>query len=288
MKWTLFAVAGICGCLMMAGCDLINPAEKVPTNVHVDSFTFSNPNPVQTGTASHKITCVWVYFNNNPVGVFDLPATFPVIMDGPGTLQIVPGVTYSGLNDFQTLYPFYAAYQMQLDYKPGETVTAKPETRYNTDIKFNYKEDFEIGNSFIKLYDEDSALIRIEDNAYVFEGGASGYMYVRSSGPVKSENIVSSGAGFPISTGQSYLEIDYKSSVPFSIGLQSTNVSGTNDAEYIISVRPSNGVWKKMYVGLQSYTGSFKGVAYRVLLKAFLDGQTEGYVAVDNIKVISY
>ena len=59
------------------GCNIINPHEQTPTYIHVDSFVFQYNSAVPF-TTSHDIRTVWAYYNNNPVGTFDLPATFPV------------------------------------------------------------------------------------------------------------------------------------------------------------------------------------------------------------------
>src|SRR5690348_12276879 len=65
--------------MSMQNCNTINPRETTPTYIHIDSFR-TKPG------FSHKITAVWVYYNNSPVGVFDLPATIPVMASGTGKL----------------------------------------------------------------------------------------------------------------------------------------------------------------------------------------------------------
>ena len=62
--------------IIFPACNLINPKEQVPTYLHLDRFTFSNPDSSYTGSSSHDIPSAWVYVNDQPVGTFDLPAPF--------------------------------------------------------------------------------------------------------------------------------------------------------------------------------------------------------------------
>src|ERR1700761_424190 len=71
----------------ISGCNVINPKEAVPTYIHVDSFRFTPANYELQGASTHDIRTVFAFYNNNPIGVFDLPATFPVIATGTGKLE---------------------------------------------------------------------------------------------------------------------------------------------------------------------------------------------------------
>ena len=50
---------------------------------------------------------MWAYYNNNPIGAFDLPCTIPVVTTGAsGTLELAPGIAMNGQNDLLAAYPF--------------------------------------------------------------------------------------------------------------------------------------------------------------------------------------
>src|SRR3954469_7333951 len=101
----LFVV--IAACFMQQGCNIINPAEPTPTYVHIDSFNMQG-NVNVTGTNSHKITNVWVYYNNHSMGVFNLPVTVPIITEGTnGVLRLQPGIDANGFSTIEIPYPFY-------------------------------------------------------------------------------------------------------------------------------------------------------------------------------------
>src|SRR5690606_21936475 len=117
-----------------------------------------------------------VYFNNTPVGIFDLPVTFPVMATAPGTLTVLPGIDFDGLRGYQVIYPLYRGHDTALAPAPGATINYTPATGYNSDVALRFNEDFDGGtgsdNSFDK-YSGDAALVNT-GSAEAFEGNGSG------------------------------------------------------------------------------------------------------------------
>lgn len=273
----------------VTGCELINPDESTPTYVKIDSFQVNINNPVKEGSAAHNITNAWIYYNNDLVGIYDLPCNIPVITEGDAAeLAIIPGITLNGLVDLQPPYPFYRVDTTTLYSKPGSTVQLQPQTSYLSQTEFRYKEDFEVNSSFEPLITGaagETAIRRTNDPQYVFEGGGSGLIQLSSSQPV-SESICKE--GFDLPQGESYVEINYKCSVPFVLWAYTTLKDGTDVQDYIFGVKPTD-TWKKIYIELATFTGNYKGTDYKLIIKAsLLEGATEGYVALDNIKVVSF
>lgn len=281
---TLLFVAGV----LFSSCDIINPTELTPTYVQIDSFNFQDKDPEATGSISNEITAVWVYLDGNPLGVFDVPSTFPVLISKDSKLTVGPGVVYSGLKNYQALYPFYAFDTMTLKVNPGEVTNFKPKTNYVDGLNFPFKEDFEVGNKFVRLvpdYEQDTSLARTSDVDKVFEGGGSGYIYLDGAHP--SCQMINNTA-FKIPIGTTYLELDFKCSVPFEIGLFANRANGSQDYRYFQGFNPKN-EWTKIYVALESYTNAFQGKEYLLMLKAVLpEGQANGYVLMDNLKIVTY
>lgn len=275
--------------ILLSACNIINPTENVPTYVKIDSVVLDIDNPTLQGSAAHGISSIWIYYNNSPVGIFDIPCNVPVITEGErGTLSVAPGITLNGLVDLQPQYPFYSFDTIPLNSVPGGTVNYTPTTSYTKAAKFPYKEDFEVSNSFVALtpeLDNDTSISNTRDKALVFEGGGSGYIQLNTSYSF-SESINTT--GFPIPRGEAYLEINYKCSVPFEVGLYNTLNTGVDVYEYIMGIKASD-TWKKMYVELGTYTGKYPGKDYKVLIKTSLpDGMSSGYVLIDNIKIVTY
>ena len=150
------------GCsLFWQGCNSNNSATPVPTYIHIDSFHFvsgtvhpynlaaSTPTLLQNYvlTNSHQTNVAWVYYNDNPVGIFDLPATFPVITNGTGVLKVFPGVAADGENNDIINYLFYQSDTFTFVPQPGKTIVHEPITTYNTGDVVGLIADFENGKS---------------------------------------------------------------------------------------------------------------------------------------------
>jgi hypothetical protein len=237
---------------------------------------------------TNKITGAYVYFNNQLVGVYDLPADVPVIADGPGTILVNAGIDFTGMKNFMAVYPFYNSDSFSLTPAPGKKHVFNPVITYRSAAQIRYKEDFEVGNTFIATnadLTDDTTLVRTNNPSLVWNGkGGSGYIYLTNSNKYSS-NINNS--SFPIASGESYIEIDYKCSVEFQVGLQAMS-AGSPIIEPIATIK-SNEKWNKLYIGLQTMTSKYPTGPYRITVTAELpDGQTEGYIIIDNIKVISY
>jgi len=260
-------------------CDTINPAEKTPTYLHVDSFQFI-PTP-NTGTASHKIVAVTAYVDYVPVGTFDLPANIPVLAEKSGQLLLMPVVSYSGLRDVVVPYHFYRADTSTFTPKPGQTIFYTPKTHYLDSSLVFVHEDFESGNSFVGL--QGDTLRRTSDPKYVFEGSYGGVVELKDS--LYSESIMSLPFTAATLSAEAYLEINYKGTAAFVIGLQTT-VSGTNVSQYLYGFNPRSD-WNKVYVGLQDFLTQYPRSTYRVVLKVQRQDDQPGYVAFDNFKLVT-
>lgn len=261
-------------------CNIINPVEKKPTYIYIDSFQFEgNPN---MGTSSHDITNVKVTFDNQTLGVFDLPANIPLIADKTGVLILTPGVSYSGLKDVQVPYDFYTIYTEDFTPSPGNTIAVHPTTGYYSDTSYNLLiEDFESSNSIVLVTGSDS-LYRTKDSSEVFEGKYSGKVTVSSAD--YTELALSNTFTAPSET---FLEINYKCTVPFLIGLQATSSTGGSDIlMYLYGLKPSD-EWKKAYIGLQDFIVNYPGLTYTLVIQVNPDKASEGYALFDNLKVIS-
>jgi hypothetical protein len=251
--------------------------------VHVDSFSFvSIPG---TGTSSRKITNVLAYWDYAPLGVYDLPADIPVLADKPGSLMLMPGVQYSGMSDRIVAYPFYQADTGTLTPSPGQRVTLYPVTRYYNDTLLRFTiEDFETGNAFVHI--DGDTLKTTSDPQYVFEGNRGGVILLKDSASATSIlstffNMASTGSN----KAEVYLEMNYKCSVPFVVGLQTTD-GGSEIVNYLYGFNARN-TWNKVYIGLEDFLIAYPNKSYRVVVRVSKDSQGTDYVAFDNFKVVS-
>ncbi len=269
--------------LLSQGCNIINPAEKVPTYIHVDSFTFNSYLPGVT--TSHNIVAVSAYYNNSAIGFFDLPATIPVLADGHGVLELYPVVPVDGLNSINVAYPFYRIDTFSFDPQPGKIIYCHPQTGFTSVTKVNKYSDFS-GNTFFARWGGNKDLTLASDDSLKFDGTPTGTVVLSAAG---DSSIDSSTIVFPIPAGQAFLEFDYKSEVPFYVGMQGL-LGGIVSSQpyYLMGVKPSS-TWKKFYINAADFNGQLRADEYRLYLKINLgDGQTRGRFLIDNIQLVNF
>ncbi len=269
----------------LGSCNVINPAEVVPAYVRIDSFDFQG-NTQATGSNSHRITSVFVYLNNQSVGIFDLPVTFPVILDKPGKLMMTPGINYNGMRAYQVQYPFYLSDSVTLKPDTGAAGTRiiVPVARYNPAVVFAYRQDFEnyLAAPFVNAGSDTSIVVGPADDPLEGKYGS----IIVSSSQDSSVNITREGFPLP-ANADIYLEMDYKSNIPLTIGMQ-TVVGGEVKRAYLIGLNPRT-AWGKVYIDLRTFASTFQSDAYYLLLRAVRTSDVnEGHVQIDNLKIVHF
>ena len=272
-----------------SSCNLINPDESVPAYIEVQGITTTS-NYTTQGTASSKITDVWVYAGGAYIGTFELPARIPILLEGKHKITFGAGIKANGIASTSEFYNLYKFHEVELDLLPGKvTVVDTFSVTYFPAIQYIWNEDFEKDTSGggISLDTTGFSLGEIfPDSVEVFEGKRSLKMQVTTAfNFIECRSI---GDGYILPVGRDvYLEMDYKCSQPFIMGL----IGVTNNGEKripIIQLNPKSD-WNKIYIRLGPYVNfnsdAFKfKVYFRVALPSTL---TEGTVYLDNLKLIS-
>src|SRR5690606_7264225 len=138
--------------------------------------------------------------------------------------------------------------------------------------------------SFVGL--EGDTLRRTADPNYVFEGVYGGVAEVQDSS--YSISVMSSSFSAPVvssNKAEAYLELNYKGTASFVIGLQTID-NGISQTQYLYGFNPRSD-WTKVYVGLQDFLMTYPNLTYRVLVKVQKEDFSAGYVAFDNFKVVT-
>jgi len=275
--------------LMVQSCNVINPSEQTPTYIHVDSFHFvRNPLVNYRIADTHQITCVWAYYNNYLIGVFDLPCTIPVITNGDasGQLELAAGVATDGLNSTLGAYPFYELDTFDFKPQPGKVINHLPVTKYFSDILFTPLSSFSgggAGNSFV-LYGTGVPMEEYNDSLM----GASGI--VTFSAPADTNSTDSGVITFSPALNQSaYVEFDYKSTVPIYVGLQANlSVSISSSPYFLAGINPSS-TWKKFYLSVADFNAQYQGSSYNFYVKAAIaPGVSSGSFEIANVQFLTY
>jgi hypothetical protein len=266
---------------------MVNPAESVPTYIVIDSVRLNPTLTEKHGSVSHKITDVWVYYNLQLLGAFELPAKVPVLANGKGQLQILAGIWDNGLSGTRVKYPFYTVDTFTFNANPGKTIAHTPNFLYRTAdqpiIRYAV-ENFEQGNSFMPLAG-DTSLTRTNKLEEVFEGTWSGKMYMRDTDKT-AQCITSQEYPLPASR-DAYLELNYKNDVPFDVRLE-VFWNGSTIRSDIISLRERS-TWNKVYLRLGGFASTYQNGKFKFYFRSTLPpDKTEGTILIDNFKVIYF
>lgn len=267
-------------------CEVINPSEKIPAYITVDSISVNITSPYQ-GSSSHKISDCWLYVNNKLVGVFEVPFTVPVLESGLQNIQIEPGIKNSGGDAARKIYPMMYGYYVDTILQEKQITKLQPVFEYRP-ATFDLVEDFEdIGIEF-QVSEQSDTLIYLVSGENALEG-KSMYFAVDAERPnfeCRSSQL------FEIEkNGAAYLEIDFKANDYFNFGIFSKEYSGAGASEirkHVYTFNPTD-EWNKVYIDLNYFVNNVAGTEFRLFFTAVFsedEGLEKSEVFIDNIKLV--
>lgn len=284
------------GCL--SSCDVINPEEEEPSWIRIDSFSITkNPeNAGKDGSLSHDIVDAWVFVDDEMIGIFELPATIPVLDEGKHKLTVGPGIKVSTVSTLRDNYLFYEAFiDNEFELKRGGIIELNPGVRYRSALD-NYEylvvEDFDDPNKVLqleKVNESDTGISLTTDPGLVFEGIGSGVIHISAENSIVAiktkENYILPNKGKIV-----YMELDYYTDFEVTIGVYVNNNIYQDEVVDYLTLRPAT-EWKKAYVALTSViSGAVNPQNYYFYFNVnFGDDEVagkDGKVIIDNVKLL--
>lgn len=248
----------------------------IPSYISIDKFTISTNYSIQ-GTSSSNITDAWVYIDNDLVGIFELPAKFPVLKEGNVKIDVYPGIKENGISERRSKYIFYNAYSEQITLKKGETLNLVPITTYTAGTNFYWMEDFESA-SLPFSYNAISDTVVYKTNSDVFEGFYSGKVSM-IPGMDFFECYTQAFTTMPRNKTV-FLELNFKCNQPVLVGLYA-------DSDQVgVFYLNTTSTWKKIYL---NFTEPIKTRSNASQYKIFFGFQSKvDYpdFAFDNLKIV--
>lgn len=296
----------------ISSCSTFDPPTVVPIYGHIDSIHFSVPldSMPKQGTSSSYIPYAWVYLDDNPVGVFQLPCTFPMLgASGAHNVKIYPGVTPAGMLSPASIYPFYQFYSFNITMQQGSTYKFHPTSTYYPWVQFVFKENFSEGNGakptgIINFGGNGNSSAASNTSMYVTtnphlafdgNGNGSGIVVVNSTTPYYI-GLTNPGNFLPNSSTSVYVELNYRCNATFAIGLfEGDSTAVTPEGDTANQASPTAVVypapkWTKMYVSLnstlQQFSGSSSLHAVYFSMKWNQGDPTNDTLLLDNIKIL--
>ena len=121
---------GIGMLLFLSSCSIIDPEEQIPAYLEINSFELTTT-PAQ-GENSAQITEAWVFVNDLSLGIYELPATVPVLELGSQNITIFPVIRENGRPSTPIIYPLYRRYETTLELMANQTINIQPTTTYQS------------------------------------------------------------------------------------------------------------------------------------------------------------
>ncbi len=268
-------------------CNIVNPKEGIPTYIQIDSVSLLPTVSATHGTVSQKITDVWVYYERQLLGAFQLPAKVPVLANGKGQLQVIAGIWDNGLSGTRAKYPFFTLDTFSFYAKPTETIQHTPVFNYRTtdtpSIKY-FVEGFEQGNSFSKK-SGDTTFTKTNNPVEVFEGDWSSKVELHDT-ITEFESISTQDYSIPPNR-ECYMELNYKSEIPFLVRIE-IFYQGSYITSDVIGLNAKD-KWSKIYINLKGFASTYQNAKFKIIIKGALPtGVTSSKTLIDNFKIIYY
>ncbi len=234
------------------------------------------------GANTDNITDVWFYIDDNLQGVYEMPVEFPILNEGIQNIRIKAGVKANGIASTRIQYPFYNSYFDTIELNQDESKIISPIFTYNDEFTPapDQIEDFESSGTII-----DSTLNSEIDFSIISEN-QNHYAYAKIDTPninfeASTQDLILPQQGAPV-----YLEIDYKSSTEFLVGMY-INYSQDVVKRELLWVTPKQD-WNKIYINLTSTVSeSIGAVSFKVFINMRRnDPSISEEISFDNVKIL--
>jgi hypothetical protein len=234
------------------------------------------------GSANHKITDLWLYVNGKFQGVYPVGNIMPVPSNGQtARIEIFAGIKNNGISDTRIYWSFYELLRIDTLVENGKTIDRAFTFKYNANTTFTLNESFDDSGFTVRKSDISDTIFNVIASADSFEGKS---IELGLTGSHKVAQIESSGDGFalPLGSGNVYLELNYKCTHEFVVGLLGNN----NYEKPVITLNPTD-EWNKIYIQLSTAVSSPPtSNKYKVYFRLLKKTSSDPKVFLDNIKLV--
>ncbi len=264
----------------------IDEKEKIPSYINIEKIELQTSH--YQGTASENITDAWVSVNGNFIGVFELPAEFPVMETGEQKIIIKAGIKKNGISASRTIYPFYEAYEIEKVLEANKITKISPKISYKEETIFDWIEDFESAGISLDTVNSNSSLMEKIDSS-VFEGQYSGFTGIKIEDSLFQFKTINKFEK-PTNYSETYLEMNYKNNTEFVIGLIYETETSIKTIPVIYLNKKEN--WNKIYINLTQTFESYTEIKTYNLFFGYAKGEEDEIIEAkfywDNFKLLHF
>ena len=251
--------------------------DKIPSYLKVNNVNLNyNQN---FGSITENITDVWVYIEDNLQGVYEIPVEFPVLEEGIKNIRLKAGIKANWIASTRIQYPFYSSFLDTINLVKDETIEIFPTFSYN-DAFDAIIEDFENSGTTVDSTissEIDFTIVNEDENKYAFAEIVS---------PLINFEIATQDLTLPQQGAPVYLELDYKSSTEFLVGMYINYPQDVVKSELVWVTSKQD--WNKIYINLtQTVSESIGAQSFKVFFNMRRnDPSSNEEISLDNIKVL--
>lgn len=270
--------------LGITSCNLFKKNELEPKYIYVKEVFGQNQSKEQS--LSHNIVDVWASTNELSLGLYTIPATFPVLTDDEEIIILEAGIYVDGFTGKRSKYFFYRPIIDTITSIDSNEITLTPRFEYLTNTVFSElgSDDFE--SSIKRFKTENGEIINYVDDDFAFEGTSA---VVRNTDSQNKTLKISSKTDFKIQNDKVnapvFLEFDLKSNVQTTIGITvkyNDDVSDY-DPKYFFS---TNDEWRHIYIDLTNGVNLVpEDATYNLYFKADTT-KLNDYIGLDNVRIL--
>lgn len=280
----------------LSSCSKFEGEQTVPAYIRIDTIGLKITDLMQ-GSSSASISDAWIYVDDQLVGAFELPCTIPVLHQSICRVTVKPGIKLNGLINLRSAFPLFSDIVKDVMLTPDSITTLGSNlpgshlkvlfTEYSPNTTIKLVEAFEDA-SFVfdtTLKSQITMGLTPTGSADVFEGDHSGMVTLSDSityfEMCTREELTLPGLGTPV-----FVEMDYKTSVPVTIGVYA--YSNSTIVQYPLMVLTEMPEWHKIYINLTPIiSDTYDALTYKVFIGASrASTDPSGTLFLDNVKII--
>lgn len=267
------------------GCSKEDLESSVPGYLYIDTIHLTT-DEISQGNNRAAFTDAWVFVDNEPLGVFPLPATVPVLDAATHKISIRAGIAENGIDALRSAYPKLVPFDTTISLLPNRTSAFQPRVRYLNSAQFVQLENFDGGSVSLESIQTNGAPIRISiaGDPNVLDG-AAGVVDLDATQP--GFQLATSDTFLLPTSVSSYIEMNYRCDVEFTVGVIVSSTGGTVSFNSLVTLRPTT-TWKKVYVNVADLGGvQTDATGYKLWLSGTKPSSvSQASLYFDNIKVL--